>query len=351
VRLNRAVAGIGFLLVASPLRAESTRTLEAELAPSASGAFSLLNLAGAMTVVPASGPGLRVKATVHAESDELAASVTLSKTTGKDGEPMLLLNYPVDRTIRFRYPPRGQGHDDGIEYSGHKVRISGTEGALVYADLVVEVPRGVKKGRLDTRAGAIDAERLDGDLRLETGSGAIRLSHSRGDLVGDTGSGDVTARGVQGSFRCDTGSGTCDVEDFEGDRLVCDTGSGPVLISRARVRALSVDTGSGRVRLERIEAEEIGADTGSGPVDLEAFGSRLRRVSADTGNGSVRVRLPSDAGFDARASLGSGELLCRFEDAERIVKRREVVGCRRGDGRIAIKVDTGNGGLVIEPMR
>ena len=264
---------------------------------------------------------------------------------------MLHFQYPVDRIDRFRYPPRGQGQDNGVEYSGHKVKISGTEGALVYADLVVEVPKGVKKGRLETRAGAIDAERLEGDLRLDTGSGPIRLSQSRGDLVADTGSGDVTARGVQGTFRCDTGSGQCLVEDFEGERLACDTGSGPVLVSRARARTLKVDTGSGRVKLVGIDAEEIGADTGSGSVEVEAFGMKLRRVSADTGSGAVRLALPADAGFDARANLGNGDLRCDFQDAERIVKKREVVGCRRGDRRIEIKVDTGSGGLVIEPAR
>ena len=351
MRFNPAVPALAFLIGAGPLRAESTRTLEGELALSDTGAFSLLNLAGTMSVVPAPGRVVRVKATVHAESDALAASVSLTKTTGKDGEPMLLFQYPVDRIDRFRYPARGQGQDNGVEYSGRKVKISGTEGALVYADLVVEVPNGVTKGRLETRAGAVDAERLDGDLRLETGSGSIRLSHSKGDLVADTGSGDVTARGVQGTFRCDTGSGQCLVEDFEGERLACDTGSGPVLVSRARVRTLKVDTGSGRVKLVGIEAEEIGADTGSGPVEVEAFGSQLRRVSADTGSGAVRLALPSDAGFDARANLGNGDLRCDFEDAERIVKKREVVGCRRGDGHIAIKVDTGSGGLVIEPMK
>lgn len=351
MRFKPAVPVLAFLAAAGPLRAESTRALEGELALSAAGAFSLLNLAGTMSVVPAPGPVVRVKATVHAESDELAASVTLTKTTGKDGEPMFVFQYPVDRLDRFRYPARGQGQDNGVEYSGRKVRISGSEGALVYADLVVEVPNGVKKGRLETRAGAVDAERLDGDLRLETGNGPIRLSQSKGDLAADTGSGDVTGRGLQGTFRCDTGSGQCLVEDFEGERLACDTGSGPVLVTRARVRTLKVDTGSGRVKLVGIEAEEIGADTGSGPVEVEAFGSQLRRVSADTGSGAVRLALPSDAGFDARANLGNGDLRCDFQDAQRIVKKREVVGCRRGDGHIAIKVDTGSGGLVIEPMK
>jgi hypothetical protein len=341
---------VAVLAAASPLRAEVTRTLQAELALSPEGAFSLLNLSGTMTVVPAPGAVVRVKATVHADSDDLASSLTLEKATGKDGEPLLVFKYPVERFDRFRYPPRGAGQDDAVEYSGRKVRVSGTEGAFLYADVVVEVPKGVTKGSLQTRAGAIDAERLDGDLRLDTGSGAIRLTQSRGDLVAETGSGDVIAKGVQGSLRCDTGAGDCQIEDFEGERLVCDTGSGSVLVTRARVRSLVADTGSGRAKFEGIEAEEIVADTGSGPVDVEAFGTRLRRISADTGRGTVRLRLSPDAGFEARANLGSGEVVCDFQDAERIVKRREVVGCRRGDGHIAIKVDTGSGGLVIEPM-
>ena len=93
----------------------------------------------------------------------------------------------------------------------------------------------------------------------------------------------------------------------------------------------------------------VEADTGSGPIEMEVFGRRLRRVLADTGNGTVRLRLPLDAAFEASASLGSGELVCSYPDAERIVKRHEVVGCRRGDGHIAVKVDTGSGGLVIDP--
>ncbi len=333
MRLIRALSAGALLVAASPLRAEVTRTLQAELELSPAGSFSLLNLAGTMTVVPAPGSVVRVSATVHAESDELASSLTVEKATGKDGEPLLVFKYPVERFDRFRYPPGGPSQDDGVEYGGRRVRISGTVGALLYADLVVEVPKGVRKGRLETHAGAIDAQRLEGDL------------------VADTGAGDVLAKGLQGSFYCDTAAGDCQIEDFEGDRLVGDTGSGSVLVTRARVRSLVADTGSGRVKLEEIEAEEIQADTGSGPVDVEAFGGRLRRIQVDTGSGAVRLRLASDAGFDARANLGSGEVVCDFQDAERIVKRREVVGCRRGDGHIAIKVDTGSGGLVIEPMK
>jgi hypothetical protein len=352
VRLTRAVLVLaGLATLGLPARAEVTRTLEASLPASPGAAFAVLNLAGTLTVVPAPGPAVRVKATVHAESDALAASLSLGTVPGKDGTPTLRVEYPVDRYDEFRYPARGPGSDSGIDYAGRKVRVSGSRGVLLYADLVVEVPAGAGKGRLQTHAGAIEADRLEGNLRLETGSGAVHISHSKGDLAGDTGSGDVIARDVQGSFRCDSGSGDCRIEDFEGDELACDTGSGAILVSRARARTLKLDTGSGRVRLEGIDAEEVKVDTGSGSVEIEALGDRLRRVAADTGSGAVRLRLPPQAGFEAKTNLGGGDLRCDYADAKTIVKRREVVGCRRGDGRIEIRVDTGSGGLVIEPAR
>ncbi len=352
MRLTGAVLVLtGLAALGLPAQAEVTRTLEASLAVSPGAAFAVLNLAGTLTVVPAPGPAVRVKATVHAESDALAASLSLATVPGKDGTPTLRVEYPVDRYDEFRYPARGGGSDSGIDYAGRRVRVSGSHGVLLYADLVVEVPAGAGKGRLETRAGAIEADRLEGNLRFETGSGAVHLSHSKGDLVGDTGSGDVIARDLQGSFRCDTGSGDCRVEAFEGDRLACDTGSGAILVSRARARTLNLDTGSGRVRLDAIEAEEVKVDTGSGPVEIEVVGDRLRRVVADTGSGAVRLRLPPQAGFEAKTNLGSGNLRCDYADAQSILKRREIVGCRRGDRRIDIKVDTGSGGLVIEPAR
>lgn len=350
MRLGRVVAA--WVLVVGGggrLQAETVKSLEAEMPVSAGGFFGVENLAGALKVVPAPGPAVRVRATVHGESEELAGSLSFATVTDKDGIPTLRLQYPVDRVREFQYPARGSGRDTGVEYAGRRVQISATRGVLLYADLVVEVPAGAGRGRLATRAGAIDAERLDGNLRLDTGSGPIRLSHSRGNLVADSGSGDVDATDIQGSFRCDTGSGTCHVEDFEGDTLDCDTGSGSVVVLRARARSLRADTGSGRVRLEAVDAEEVSADTGSGSVEMAVTGGRLRKVSADTGSGTVRLRLPRDAEFAAKASLGSGNLRCEYADARTTVKNDEVVGCRRGDGRIAIAVDTGNGGLVIEP--
>jgi hypothetical protein len=320
VRLLAAVLMLACLaLLAVPAQAaEATRTLDQSLPVSPGAAFAVLNLAGTLTVVPAPGPAVRVKATVHAESDDLAASVSLATVTGKDGTPTLRVEYPVDRHDEFRYPPRGGGSDSGFDYAGRRVRVSGSRGVLLYADLVVEVPAGAGKGRLETHAGAIQADHMDGSLRFETGSGSIQISHSKGDIVGDTGSGDVVALDVHGSFRCETGSGDCRVEGFEGDQLGCDTGSGAILVSRATARTLSLDTGSGRVRLGAIEAEEVKVDTGSGSVEIEVVGDRLRRLVADTGTGAGRLR-------------GQGEPRQRGP-ALRLFRRRENRKAERGRG-------------------
>jgi hypothetical protein len=69
------------------------------------------------------------------------------------------------------------------------------------------------------------------------------------------------------------------------------------------------------------------------------------------GSGSVRLRLAPDAGFEAHADLGSGRIESQYGDARPILKRNEVVGYRRGDGRIRIDVETGSGSLTLEPMR
>jgi lia operon protein LiaG len=170
-----------------------------------------------------------------------------------------------------------------------------------------------------------------------------------GDVAVDTGSGNVNAADLRGSFKCDTGSGECIVKGFSGERLVCDTGSGKVRVSSASAHSIAIDSGSGNVVLEEADAEELSVDTGSGDLEVTSPSRRLARLKADTGSGNVKLRLAADAGFEAHADLGSGDIVNRYADAQPILKKREVVGYRRGDGRIRIDVDTGSGNLILEP--
>jgi hypothetical protein len=315
--------------------------------------FAVENLAGTMRVRAGSGSSVVAVATIHAESAELADAVRFEQVTADKGIPALRVRYALDRgTIRYPGAAReGGGWLDGLFGGGNRVRYDGREvGVLVYADVEVELPRSAVAGTFRQVVGPLEGQDVEGTLRFDTGGGAITLHQVSGEVVGDTGSGTVTAGELRGSFRCDTGSGNCAISGFEGDRLACDTGSGDVRARAIAARKVVMDTGSGTVELLDADVEEFVADTGSGDVLLENRGARLSRVKADTGSGDVVIRMGADAAFEARADTGSGEVVSRYGDGEPIVRDREVVGYRRGDGRVRIFAETGSGSLVLEPL-
>jgi len=357
-----SLLSVAALLGGRPAGAEVNRTIRAELDIEAMESFAVENLAGSMRVVPGSGASVVAVATVFAEDQELADSMRFEQVRGRKGVPTLRVRYPLDRHTRYRYPGAGTGSGSGggwlswlggggssLKYDGRRVKVSARGGVLLYADIEVQVPRGAVDAAFYNHVGPLEGEGLEGTLRFDSGSGNVVVRNLRGEVTADTGSGDVEATDVEGSLRCDTGSGNCEVDGFRGDELVCDTGSGEVEVRRAEARRIDVDTGSGDVHLEDVDADRLKADTGSGNVEIESPSRRLTRIDADTGSGDVRLRLGPDASFEARVDTGSGDIISRYADSEPILRKREVVGHRRGDGRIRIDVDTGSGDLVLEP--
>jgi hypothetical protein len=367
VRLDRSLllASLALSVLALPAAdaaaAEVQRTLEARLAGPDLDRFGVENLAGAMRVTGGSGMRSRWSPRFtprrRTSRTRCGSSASWTRTAG----PPCAVRYPLDQHTTFRYPQGGEdGGGGGIfglfggsgsetRYDGRRVRVSASRGLLLYADLEVRVPARVAKARFKNHIGPMTGHGVHGSILFDTGGGAVKLSAVGGDVVADTGSGDVAASELDGSFKCDTGSGDCEISGFHGDRLVCDTGSGSIRVESAIARRIAVDSGSGDVHLLDTDAEELEMDTGSGSLALESAGRRLSRVKADTGSGNVTLRLPRDSGFEVVADLGSGNIVNRYADAEPVVRQRELVGYRRGDGRIRIAVDTGSGNLVLEP--
>ncbi len=346
-------------LSSPPIAAEVTRTLRLEL-PAGDAPFTVENLAGVMRVAP--GPGDRViaVATVHAGSAELADAVRFEQVRGDDDRPILRVRYPLDEHDTLQYPREekvtgilvrlfGSGSISNLTYDGHRVTVSRGRGPVLYADVEVSLPRGATEATFRNLVGALRGEDVEGSLTFDTGSGDVTLDRVRGTIRADAGSGDVKAAGVRGSLVCDTGSGNCDVSDLQGETISCNTGSGNIRVRSSRARSFEASTGSGDVHATDLDVEEFGAGSGSGDVRLEARGGRLTRVKADTGSGDVTLRLGPDASFEARADIGSGDIVSRYADAQPILRKRELVGYRRGDARIHIDVDTGSGDLVLEP--
>lgn len=348
---------VGLLATAPLFAAETTRTLRVELSdPSAP--FAVENLAGRMTVVAGSGRSVVAIATVHAESAELADSVTFEEVEGKNGRPTLRVRYPLDEYGRIKYAETGHGNgflgmfggnsNTSTRYDGYKVKVSSSSGVEVWADVEVQVPSSGIEATFKNVVGRLTAGDIDGTLSFDTGSGDIDLERISGIISADTGSGDVHANDCRGSIDCDTGSGDCEIRDFDGDRIEGDVGSGEIIIRSGTALEIDVDTGSGDIIVEGVEVEKFTADTGSGDILLETDSPRLTRIDADTGSGDVTLRLGASASFVAHADQGSGDIVCRYSDADAIVQRREVVGYRRGAEQIRIDVDTGSGDLVIE---
>jgi hypothetical protein len=325
---------------------EATRSLRVSLAGDPAAPFSVENLAGKMTVLAGDGDAVVAVATVHAESEELAAAMRLEQVTGRDGEPALRVRYPLDRHDTVRYLSGGRST---VDYDGHRVTVSSHSGVMVYADVEVRVPRRAVSANFRNYVGSMTAEGITGKLLLDTGSGDIVARSLDGTVKADSGSGEVHGEQLKGSFTCDTGSGSCQVDGFEGDTLKLDSGSGFIRVRNAKASWIHADSGSGGIRVAQADTEEFLGDSGSGTIEFEGIGARLRRIKGDTGSGDIVLRLPEASSFELVADQGSGDLACAFKDTQPIVKKRTVVGYRRGDGRIRIDLDTGSGDVTIVP--
>jgi hypothetical protein len=312
------------------------------------------NLAGRMIVRQGSGSKVVVTATVHAADQKTADLLRLEEVRdSKTGHPTLRVQYPLNQHASYRY---GRDKDGGggffermfsgnttVTYDNVRVSVSGGRGLALYADLVVEIPRGAS-GTFKNAVGAIEGAGVEGTLRFDSGSGDIALRDFKGDVVADTGSGDINAASGRGTFKCDTGSGDCTLKSFTGDSLSLDTGSGDINVTDSSARVVNADTGFGSILLEV-------TDTGSGDVTLDLGGSKLARVSADTGSGNVVLKLQRNLGFEMRTDVGSGEVSSDFTDATAVMERRKVKGYRRGDLQVKIAVDTGSGDVSVGPGR
>jgi len=355
-----AVVALVAVVLAPALAAEVTRTLKIEVPPAAAR-FAIENLAGAMRI--SSGPGDTVVAvaTVHAESEDLAALVRFEKVADATRPDTFRVRYPYEKSTSFRYPGSGKGesHQGWLDsfvgsgtttkYDGHKVKVSGGSGLLVYADLEIQLPRRAVDGAFRNLVGPLHATGVEGKLQFDTGSGKINLEEVKGEIKSDAGSGDVKATNLEGSFACGTGSGDCILDGFRGDTVSLSVGSGDMRLSSIVAKKLSSDAGSGDLTAVDIDVEEIDTDAGSGNVEITAKSARLARVKSDAGSGDLTLRLGPDASFDAHVEQGSGEIVNRYADAQPIVQGKEVIGYRRGTGRTRIDFEAGSGDLVLEP--
>ena len=137
------------VVAAAPAFADVTRSLKGQITPGASQAWAVENLAGTMKVVSGTGSQVTATVTVHAESEELASLLEVKEVTGEKGVRTLRVVYPLSKHTTYRYNPKHEtgswiggflGGDSTVDYAGRHVKVSGSKGVKLYADVEVQVP-------------------------------------------------------------------------------------------------------------------------------------------------------------------------------------------------------------------
>lgn len=119
-----------------------------------------------MVVRQGTGTRVVVTATVHGVDQKTADLMTLQEVRdSKTGHPTLRMIYPLNQHTTYRYGRDGNGGGffesmfggrTTTTYDGTRVTVSGGRGLALYADLVVEIPRGAS-GTFRNAVGAIRA--------------------------------------------------------------------------------------------------------------------------------------------------------------------------------------------------
>ena len=216
-----------------------------------------------------------------------------------------------------------------IRQDGNSVHIEYVNYRNISIDYDVTVPVDTT---IRTKSGSGDQtiEGTHGNVEVSTGSGDVRLSSLQGEIRVQTGSGDVRAHQVAGAVRGGTGSGDVEIEE-----------SGP--------GDIDLHTGSGNITARGVQGSFHG-ETGSGEITAE--GTQTGTWDARTGSGNVRLRLPSNAAFEADISTSSGSIDVGAPLEMTVQGRvgdshKSIHGKVRGGGPL-LRVHTGSGDIHID---
>jgi hypothetical protein len=216
-----------------------------------------------------------------------------------------------------------------IRQDGNNIHVEYVDYRNISIDYEITVPTETTV-RTKTGSGDQIVEGTHGNADVQTGSGDVRLSNLQGEIRVQTGAGNLRAREVSGSVRGSTGSGDVEIEEL---------GAGDI----------DFRTGSGNISARGVQGS-FHAETGSGEITAE--GQQSGTWEAHTGSGNVRVRLPSNAAFDADISTSSGSIDVGAPMEMTVQGRvgdshKSIHGKVRGGGPL-LRVRTGSGDIHIE---
>ncbi len=171
---------------------------------------------------------------------------------------------------------------DGSAYLNGKSSFKHRHAISLEAEFEIAVPRRFNLD-LETQAGSVDVEALDGDLRAVTAGGDIHAGNVNGNLYTETAGGSINLGNVGRDVKAETAGGSIHVGNVGGNANL-ETSGGEIQAGLIG-GALKAETAGGDIILR-------GA---SGPVQAETAGGQILvgecagSVSAETAGGSIRL--------------------------------------------------------------
>jgi hypothetical protein len=227
---------------------------------------------------------------------------------------------------------------------------------------------------VDTRAGAISADRMrgmcklvsgggevsvgsvDGSLECTTAAGRIQVKTARADAVLNTYGGDIEVDQVDGTLRADTAGGGIHVHKAGGG-VTATSGGGQILVDQAKgtvtarnlagpvavggAAGVHCESGSGGIRLARIVGPMC-VSTSIGSILADLAGARLVDSFLATASGDITVVIPSNIGVNIRAVNAMADTL------RRIVSDYPALPLRRVGNRVVAEGALNGGGPLLE---
>jgi len=244
---------------------------------------------------------------------------TVNSTTPLSGAVRLRVSSPGDLTVR------GENHAQLSYRLGKRVRAPAEEAARRYLERIfvqttrrgewlemavraprdagarsslwLGVPRGLREIELHCESGGVRAGGLQGRLRVQSAAGPVTIEEVDGSLDVQVAGGSIRLARIRGSVRCFSGGGTITAQDLDGAAEFL-TAGGAIVIrgSRGSVRAA---TGGGNIRVEG--ASSVSVSTAGGTIEVaDVSGPTV----AQSGAGNIRIRRAAHV----RAHSGSGRI-------------------------------------------
>ena len=212
----------------------------------------------------------------------------------------------------------------------------------------------------DIRAGTIALSVSSGDVSGST-------LESRGDLIIESSSGDITMERISGeAVSLKASSGDIEIDDTRAENQVrIRVSSGDALLGSVISRSAELKISSGKLRIDSLDSQETQIDISSGStvigsarggLDLNGGSGKTligmealeRPVRIDAASGSVELRLPPEAGFDARLSTRSGSIRSDFEIIGGLLGDKGAAEGRVNGGGPPVEIRSSSGSIKLK---